>query len=85
MALGLHVSRAIMELFHASRCILLKLSVDPLCLRLSHSVVSLFPSFLSTADDITATSNAYSCAYEMRLSVVYNVHESHYITVINDP
>jgi hypothetical protein len=85
MALDLHVSRAIMELFHASRCILLELSVDPPCLRLSHSVVPLLPSFLSAADNIAVTSNAYSCAYELRLSVVSNVHEPQYITVINEP
>ena len=44
MALNLHVSPV-----YASGCILFKLSVDPSCLKLSHSKVPLHPDFSSAS------------------------------------
>ena len=65
MALNLHLSPV-----YASECILFKLSVDPSCLRLSHSKVPQFPDFSSTAYNIAVTSNAISCANELRFPCI---------------
>ena len=62
MALNLHVSPV-----YASGCILFKLSVDPLCLMQSYSVVPNNPDFSSCSYDIAVISNAISCAYELRI------------------
>ena len=65
MALNLHLSPV-----YASECILFKLSVDPSCLRLSHSKVPQFPDFSSTAYNIAVISNAISCANELRFPCI---------------
>ena len=65
MTLNLHLSPV-----YASECILFKLSVDPSCLRLSHSKVPQFPDFSSTAYNIAVISNAISCANELRFPCI---------------
>ena len=61
MALNLHVSPV-----YACRCILLKLSVDPPCLMQSYLVVPNNLDFSSCSCNIAVTSNAISCANELR-------------------
>ena len=61
MALNLHMSGV-----YASPCILFKLSVDPCCLRWSHFKVPSILGFPSYPCNLTVTSNAISCANELR-------------------